>query len=163
MRELHIASIHAQPQPHPRPDRDQHHIAPAHIADIEPADQIGLTFTSSKAVIEIVGIVEVVDQHEGAARAGPGIETHRRTGPKDRTLALKLFAGKHTSKAYPTTQELLVFGTKVCNVKAPAVVLQRLAEGMQQALQEAKSDDRIPAGLLSRMQAAWLSGLAYAE
>ena len=86
-------------------------------------------------------------------------------GPEleDRTLALKLFAGRHTSKAYPTTQELLAFGTKVCNVKAPAAVLHRLAQGMQQALREAESDDRIPRELLSRMREVWQSGLAYGQ
>ena len=31
-------------------------------------------------------------------------------------MALKLFAGKHHSKAYPTTEELLQFGTEVCGV-----------------------------------------------
>jgi len=84
-------------------------------------------------------------------------------GPEleDRTLALKLFAGKHATKAYPTTQELLTFGAKVCNVKKPADVLQRLAGGMQQALQEARADSRIPRALLSRMREAWTSGLAY--
>jgi len=84
-------------------------------------------------------------------------------GPEleDRTLALKLFAGRHTNKAYPTKQELLAFGTKVCNVKAPAAVLQRLARGMQQALQEAKADERIPRELLSRMREVWELGLAY--
>lgn len=86
-------------------------------------------------------------------------------GPEleDRTLALKLFAGKHTTKAYPSTQELLAFGAKVCNVKAPAAVLQRLAQGMQKALQEAKSDARIPRALLSRMREVWQSGLAYGQ
>lgn len=84
-------------------------------------------------------------------------------GPEleDRTLALKLFAGRHASKAYPTTQELLAFGAKVCNVKAPAAVLRRLAQGMQQALQEARSDERIPHGLLASMREAWEAGLAY--
>jgi len=86
-------------------------------------------------------------------------------GPEleDRTLALKLFAGKHTTKAYPTVQELLAFGAKVCNVKAPAAVLQRLALGMRQALHEAKADERIPRELLSRMREIWESGLAYGD
>lgn len=84
-------------------------------------------------------------------------------GPEleDRTLALKLFAGKHASKAYPTTPELLTFGAKVCNVKAPAAALQRLAQGMRQALHEAKSDERIPRDLLARMREVWDSGLSY--
>jgi serine/threonine-protein kinase HipA len=60
---------------------------------------------------------------------GPALE--------DRSLALKLFAGKHGNKTYPTTEELLVFGSKVCNVSAPAAVLRGIAQGMQQALHEA--------------------------
>lgn len=86
---------------------------------------------------------------------GPALE--------DRTLALKLFAGKHATKAYPTTEQLLAFGAKVCNVKAPAAVLQRMARGMERALHEAKSDDRVPRELLARMQEAWGSGLEYGK
>lgn len=80
-----------------------------------------------------------------------------------RTLALKLFAGKHASKAYPTVDELLAFGTKACNVKAPAEVLHRIAQGMRQALQEAASDNRIPADLLESMKDVWRSGLDYGK
>lgn len=84
-------------------------------------------------------------------------------GPEleDRTLALKLFAGRHASKAYPTVDELLTFGARACNVKAPAAVLQRIAQGMGQALREAVSDDRIPRDLLENMREVWQSGLAY--
>ena len=86
-------------------------------------------------------------------------------GPEleDRTLALKLFAGKHATKAYPTTEELLAFGTKVCNVKAPAATLQRIARGMEQALRDAKSDDRVPRDLRERMQQVWDSGREYGK
>jgi serine/threonine-protein kinase HipA len=86
-------------------------------------------------------------------------------GPEleDRTLALKLFAGKHATKAYPTPDELLAFGSKVCNVQTPALVLRRIAQGMQQALDEAKFDERIPRDLLSKMREAWQSGTAYAD
>jgi serine/threonine-protein kinase HipA len=82
---------------------------------------------------------------------------------EDRTLALKMFAGKHSTKAYPTTEELLVFGARVCNVAAPARVLQRIAQGMQQALNEARSDERIPRELLSQMREAWSIGIEYAK
>jgi len=85
-------------------------------------------------------------QYEG----GPELE--------DRTLALKLFSGKHATKAYPTTEELLAFGTKVCNVQAPAVVLQRIAEGLGAALYAAQSDDRVPRDLLVQMQKFWEAG-----
>lgn len=86
-------------------------------------------------------------------------------GPEleDRTMALKLTKGRHSTKAYPTTEELLAFGARVCNVKAPATVLHRIARGMEHALQEARADDRIPRDLLQRMQDAWSSGLEYGK
>jgi serine/threonine-protein kinase HipA len=86
-------------------------------------------------------------------------------GPEleDRTLALKLFAGRHATKAYPTTEELLAFGTKVCNVSAPAAVLRSIAQAMQQTLHDAQADGRIPRDLLTRMQEAWTSGVEYAK
>jgi serine/threonine-protein kinase HipA len=86
-------------------------------------------------------------------------------GPEleDRTLALKLFAGKHHTKAYPTTEELITFGRKVCEVSQPAEVLQRIAAAMAKVLQEARHDERIPTDLLAKMQEAWSSGLAYAN
>jgi serine/threonine-protein kinase HipA len=42
-------------------------------------------------------------------------------GPEleDRTLALKLFAGKHQTRTYPTPDELMLFGSKVCEVSNP--------------------------------------------
>ena len=85
-------------------------------------------------------------------------------GPEleDRTLALKLFAGKHGSKAYPTTEELHTFGRKVCEVSQPAVVLQRIAAAMDEVLLEATSDERIPRGLLEQMDSVWRNGMAYA-
>lgn len=86
-------------------------------------------------------------------------------GPEleDKTLALKLFAGKHASKRYPTVEELLHFGAHVCHVKNPAAVLHRIASGMAQALAQAQSDARIPPPLLKDMQAVWLTGMAYAK
>lgn len=86
-------------------------------------------------------------------------------GPEleDRTLALKLFAGRHATKAYPTTEELLAFGAKGCNVKSPASVLVRISHAMEQALHEARSDDRIPTDLLDRMREAWESGRHYGK
>jgi serine/threonine-protein kinase HipA len=84
-------------------------------------------------------------------------------GPEleDRTLALKIFAGKHQSRAYPTTQELLDFGRKVCGVAQPARVLEAIAQGMSQTLQTAKADARIPAALLANLRTAWEEGLGY--
>ena len=85
-------------------------------------------------------------------------------GPEleDRTLALKLFAGKHGSRAYPTTQELLDFGRRVCGVSQPTRVLQAIAQGMSQTLAAAENDERVPAPLLLQMRSAWEAGLSYA-
>jgi serine/threonine-protein kinase HipA len=85
-------------------------------------------------------------------------------GPEleDRTLALKLFAGKHGSKTYPTIEELHDFGRRVCGVSQPAQVLDRIAQAMRQTLQDARQDARVPASLLQAMDAAWETGLQYA-
>lgn len=85
-------------------------------------------------------------------------------GPKleDNTMALKLFAGRHHTKTYPTTEELLTFGRKVCRINQPESILKRIATGMSQALDVARGDDRIPAALLKSMEAAWQKGFAYA-
>ena len=86
-------------------------------------------------------------------------------GPEleDRTLALKLFAGKHNTRAYPTVEELHDFGRRVCGVSQPARVLELIAHAMHQTLEEAKGDARVPAALLAKMRAAWETGLAYAR
>ena len=85
-------------------------------------------------------------------------------GPEleDRTLALKLFAGRGHTKAYPSTDELLRFGNKVCGVAKPETVLARIADAMHQTLASAASDDRIQASLLTSMRDVWQSGMAYA-
>ena len=82
-------------------------------------------------------------------------------GPEltDRTLALKLFSGKHHSKAYPTRDELLDFGRRVCGVSQPARTLQAIAEGMRATLHDAKGDQRIPAALLAKMRPVWEEGM----
>ncbi|MDB5876990.1 MAG: HipA N-terminal domain protein [Variovorax sp.] len=84
-------------------------------------------------------------------------------GPEleDRTLALKLFAGRHHTKAYPTTEELLRFGSAICGVAKPALVLARIAHAMEQTLSEAVGDDRIPKTLLASMAEAWRLGTAH--
>ena len=85
-------------------------------------------------------------------------------GPEleDRTLALKLFAGRHGSKVYPDTDELLTFGRKVCEVSRPMQVLQRIAAAMDETLADARGDSRIPRGLRDDMEGFWRSGMAYA-
>ncbi|UXH80787.1 type II toxin-antitoxin system HipA family toxin [Roseateles amylovorans] len=86
-------------------------------------------------------------------------------GPEleDRTTALKLFSGRHHTKAYPTSEMLLQFGHKVCGVKSPAQVLERIATGMTKTLQEAASDPRVPAQLLAQIRPVWEDGLLYAR
>ncbi len=81
---------------------------------------------------------------------------------EDRTLALKLFSGKHRTKAYPTTEELADFGRRICGVAQPARVLERIAQAMHKTMEEAKGDSRIPKELRAQMTHAWESGYAYA-
>lgn len=81
---------------------------------------------------------------------------------EDNTMALKLFAGRHQTKTYPTTGELLRFGRGVCGVDKPGEVLERAAQGMLKTLADAHGDERIPKPLLADMSAAWEKGLSYA-
>lgn len=82
-------------------------------------------------------------------------------GPEleDRTMALKLFAGRGRSKAYPTAAELIDFGRRVCEVSDPGEVLNRIAQAMQETLHAARSDERVPKALLAQMKSAWEPGL----
>jgi serine/threonine-protein kinase HipA len=86
-------------------------------------------------------------------------------GPEleDRTLALKLFAGKHHSKAYPTKEELEDFGRRVCGVSQPAHTLARIAQAMHRTMEKAKGDPRVPKALRGQMAQAWESGYGYAK
>jgi serine/threonine-protein kinase HipA len=78
----------------------------------------------------------------------------------DRTMALKLRRGKHGSRAYPTTADLIAFGKEVCAVDRPVEVLQRIGHGMSQALAECQRDSRIPLTLVNDIGDQWVSGLA---
>lgn len=86
-------------------------------------------------------------------------------GPEleDRTLALKLFAGKHQTKAYPTTEELEDFGRRVCGVPQPSAVLERIAQGMRKVLAAAKGDARVPKALWEQLSQTWQEGYVYAR
>lgn len=86
-------------------------------------------------------------------------------GPEleDRTLALKLFAGRHQTKSYPTTEELLDFGRRVCGVSQPAAVLTRIAEALRKTLKEARGDARVPTALWKQMAQAWEEGCTHAR
>lgn len=86
-------------------------------------------------------------------------------GPEleDRTMALKLFAGRHGTKAYPTTEELIEFGTRICGVSDPQASIARIAEAMRNTLRSAGGDERISKELLAQLNDAWQPGLAYAR
>lgn len=86
-------------------------------------------------------------------------------GPElaDRTLALKLFAGKRHTKAYPTPQELEDFGRRVCGVSQPAQTLARIAQAMHSTMEKAKTDPRVPKALQAQMAQAWQLGYGYAR
>ena len=88
-------------------------------------------------------------------QGGPALE--------DRTLALKLFAGRHQTKAYPTTDELVEFGRKVCGVHQPAKVLNAIAQAMHETLEAARGDARVPADLLAKMAVVWQDGMRHAN
>lgn len=86
---------------------------------------------------------------------GPALE--------DRTLALKLFAGKHHTKAYPTKEELEDFGHRICGVTQPARTLDRIAQAMHSTMNKAKGDPRVPKALQVQMAKAWEAGYGYAR
>ncbi|MCE4538476.1 type II toxin-antitoxin system HipA family toxin [Pelomonas sp. P7] len=82
---------------------------------------------------------------------------------EDRTLALRLFAGRGQTRAYPTTEELLRFGRQACGVAQPAPVLARIAEALRDTLAAAHQDERIPKALLDGMAGMWARGMDYAR
>ena len=60
-RELQIARVHARAITDAQPDRDYHDIAPAQIRRRETADEIQPPLARREALVDIVGVVEVVD------------------------------------------------------------------------------------------------------
>jgi serine/threonine-protein kinase HipA len=108
---------------------------------------------SDKWLAPMFDVVTTSIYHYTQYAGGPELE--------DRTLALKLFAGKGHTKTYPTTEELLIFGGKVCGVRDPERFLRQIADGMGKALIEAETDTRISPALLAKMRDAWAPGMAY--
>ena len=88
-------------------------------------------------------------------QGGPELEDH--------TLALKLFAGKHQTKVYPTQDKLLEFGRRICGVSQATQVIERIAQAMRETLEDARGDDRVPSSLLIEMRTTWEIGLSYAN
>ena len=82
-------------------------------------------------------------------------------GPEleDRTLALKLFAGRHQTRAYPSVKDLIDFGARICLVSKPMRVLERIADAMSDTLHAAHTDERVPQALLTQMKDAWGIGM----
>lgn len=74
-----------------------------------------------------------------------------------------MFAGRHQTKRYPTTDELLDFGRRICGVGHPEKIISAIASAMSDTLAEARSDDRVPSALLGQMQAVWESGMGHAS
>lgn len=78
----------------------------------------------------------------------------------DHTMALKLRRGqrsgdKSPARGYPLRGELERFGRDVCGVKNPAASIERLSDGMSQALMLAREQASIPVALAHAMQSIW--------
>jgi len=82
---------------------------------------------------------------------------------EDTTLALKMFRGRHSTRSYPTTAELVRFGRDVCHVEDPAGVLDRISDAMRQMLDQSRLDERIPTPLLESIEPIWRHGMTYAS
>ncbi len=78
----------------------------------------------------------------------------------DRTMALKMQRGKHATRAYPVTRDLLAFGRQVCRVAEPEQVLTRIGRAMTQVLDQSRSDPRIDSALLQKIATEWEAGIA---
>lgn len=78
--------------------------------------------------------------------------------------ALKVtLGGKHQTKSYPTTDELVDFGRRVGGVAQSADVITRIADAMGKTLDEAKGDARVTSLLWEQMAQAREEGCAYAR
>jgi len=113
---------------------------------------------SSEADIRLAPMFDVVTTaiyRYARFAGGPELEDH--------TLALKLVGGRHQTRGYPSTAQLLAFGRDVCGVVRPGAILMRIAEAMQATLDVARGDARIPATTLAAMADCWQLGLAHAR
>jgi serine/threonine-protein kinase HipA len=71
----------------------------------------------------------------------------------DRTLALKLAK----SKQYPDRKTLLDFARYVCQVDAPELVIERIADALSATLSAER--ERVPATLIETMRPEWEAGI----
>lgn len=117
----------------------------------------GLLYRSQDQVwlAPMFDVVTTSIYHYTQSPGGPQLE--------DRTLALKLFSGKHQTKAYPATSELVDFGRRICGIPQPSRIIERIAQAMHKTMEEAKGDSRIPKELRAKMVQAWGAGYAYAQ
>jgi serine/threonine-protein kinase HipA len=85
-------------------------------------------------------------------------------GPEleDKTMALKLLRGRHQTRAYPTREELMAFGRRVCGVANPEATVHNIAQAMSETLRQAKTDERIAPPLRSAISTAWEAGIEQA-
>ncbi|VXC87459.1 hypothetical protein SPHINGOT1_220010 [Sphingomonas sp. T1] len=90
MGDVHVPDVHARTPADAEADRDQHDVAAAEIGRGESADEIEPALDRGEALVELLGVVEVVDQHEDLVRVAADVEADRRPGPVDRLLALDL-------------------------------------------------------------------------
>src|SRR3546814_13637395 len=54
-------------------------LAAPHIGGVETAHQIGGAFAGGEALVEVLGVEEVIDENEGVARIGARVEPDRRS------------------------------------------------------------------------------------
>ncbi|MFF7709993.1 HipA domain-containing protein [Pseudomonas sp. NPDC007930] len=86
----------------------------------------------------------------------PSYDAKRLRNSYDRTMALPLVTGGGRDRAYPDRNTLLEFGRRACMVSNPEAVLERVAEGMGQALRANK--DRVERAVFEQLQAEWDMG-----
>lgn len=78
----------------------------------------------------------------------------------DRTMALKLHRGKG-KKAYPSREELLHFGARVCMVRDPALVIERVRASMVDVITQYAGDERLPADMVQSLRQEWMASVAW--
>src|SRR3546814_1909550 len=83
-------------------------IAAPHIGGVETAHQIGGAFAGGEALVEVLGVEEVIDENEGVARIGARVETDRRSRPIDRAFALDLVIERARSEEHTSELQSLM-------------------------------------------------------
>jgi serine/threonine-protein kinase HipA len=76
---------------------------------------------------------------------------------------LLVFPSRKGSRVYPSPDELLEFGRRVCGVANPRAVIDRIAQGMARALSRCSDDPRIASQLHAQVSLAWEPGFVLAK